>query len=724
MVAREGASKSELLNLLGDVKAKVQDKLGVVDFPMPQFILIGKQSVGKSRLIEALAGEQFNFCSGTLGSRRPTVLEFRNTASGKGSQWYIRSRSSGQWMEYPIQTVMKIIGDAHQDLGATVSAEPVYVRIQSPWCVDMQIVDLPGFRDFAHDQARQDLSTEIEKLNMSFMMDKRNVMLCVEQAGDSATMATLSRCRKVDPRFERTILIRNKLDKYYRDLTSDNVAKWVEGYGDLPSNLVRFAMTLPWWTDDAECPGNFAELRNERSREDVREMEDRHLSSKYMATIGFESFASFMERKIEQLFGEAVGPVLASLRGMTGGAEKKLAELKLEFSETDSQKMVSTMRECATLFAHALTPVMEGTLCLTSKRMTLEQELKEFQEYHKAIGSTHFSMLPSDDFTSQDDYINYLGSEIQVGAFDVEVNGGAMYRRMIAEVEIFLRFSDISETMSKRDVIQARGVSMGSVTWRDVVVKLLGHEAHIPLQRRVQYVGERIKWFFMIQKEAVLEFMEKLEGTPSANMYSKLFPKRVKLIKQNEMIKQRIFDMYDKACQRQLQQFTELFDNMLTSEFSNPWVFLKGGELEDPANLPSASFDDVKARVPKEIQDRSNIELMLSKWLQEIPSDEHQMDVVVEKVQQLMIQTYSFIRSQVCDQVELFAESFFKLPMMRRLEEDMSMIELTDTDSANHQARRDRLANDIEKGQGNLKEIHECVASLQSFALKRKAGGA
>ena len=68
----------ELLAVLGDVKASVQDKLGIVDFPIPQFILIGKQSVGKSRLIEALAGEQFNFTSGTLGSRRPTVLEFRN----------------------------------------------------------------------------------------------------------------------------------------------------------------------------------------------------------------------------------------------------------------------------------------------------------------------------------------------------------------------------------------------------------------------------------------------------------------------------------------------------------------------------------------------------------------------------------------------------------------------------------------------------------------------
>jgi len=298
---------------------------------------------------------------------------------------------------------------------------------------------------------------------------------------------------------------------------------------------------------------------------------------------------------------------------------------------------------------------------------------------------------------------------------------------MIAEVEIFLRFSDISENMSKRDVIQARGVSMGSYTWRDVVVKLLGHEAHVPLQRRVQYVGERIKWFFMIQKEAVIEFMEKLEGTPSANMYSKLFPKRVKLMQQNDMIRHRIFDMYDRACQRQLQQFTELFDNMLTSEFSNPWVFLKGSENDEASGsnaLPSSSFDDVKARVPREIQSRANTETMLSKWLQDIPTDEHQMDVVVDKVQQLMTQTYGFIRSQVCDQVELFAESFFKLPMMRRLEEDMSQIEPSESDSANFEARRERLSQDIEGGKVGLQEINDCIAKLQAFALKRRAGGA
>ncbi|CAE7864868.1 dlpC [Symbiodinium microadriaticum] len=95
-------AKSDLLNVLGDVKARVQDKLGIVDFPMPQFILIGRQSVGKSRLIEALAGECFNFISGTLGSRRPTVLEFRHAPTFSQSRWFVRDRKTNHWVDHPV----------------------------------------------------------------------------------------------------------------------------------------------------------------------------------------------------------------------------------------------------------------------------------------------------------------------------------------------------------------------------------------------------------------------------------------------------------------------------------------------------------------------------------------------------------------------------------------------------------------------------------------------
>eukprot|EP00434_Breviolum_minutum_P029861 symbB.v1.2.026403.t1/scaffold2635.1/size74366/1 len=123
-------SRSELLNLLGDVKARVQDKIGIVDFPMPQFILIGKQSVGKSRLIEALAGETFNFISGTLGSRRPTILEFRNVGGVKNSRWFVRDRQTGHWNQHEVSKVMQLVGDAHEELGETVSPEPICVRVE------------------------------------------------------------------------------------------------------------------------------------------------------------------------------------------------------------------------------------------------------------------------------------------------------------------------------------------------------------------------------------------------------------------------------------------------------------------------------------------------------------------------------------------------------------------------------------------------------------------
>ncbi|CAJ1400941.1 unnamed protein product [Effrenium voratum] len=715
-------SRSELLNLLGDVKARVQDKIGIVDFPMPQFILIGKQSVGKSRLIEALAGETFNFISGTLGSRRPTILEFRNVAGSKTSRWFVRDRSNGSWNEHEISKVMELVGNAHEELGETVSADPICVRVQSPSCVDMQIVDLPGFRDFALDQSKQDLCNRIEELVMTFMKDTRNVMLCVEQCGDAATMSTLGKCRQIDPKFQRTILVRTKLDKYYQDLTRDNVEQWVNGFGDLPETLIRFALTLPFWQDGESCPAeSFVKLREENNKKDLAEMQQRGLKPAYLETIGFQAFANFMEKKIEHMFADAINPVLDKLRELKVKYTNQEKSLVTEHEETDPHRILSTTRECGIQFASALRSVMEGIPNLSTGRMTLESELRLFHDHHQKLGSEHFQMLPSEDFCGLDDYIDYLQNDIQIGAADAEVNGGAQFRRVMAEVEIFLRFSEIAVETKKRDVIQARGVSMSSLTWRDVVVKLLSNEAHLPLQRRVQYVGERIKWFFQMQKDSVVDFMSSLEGNPSEKMYSSLLLKNVKLIKQNEMIKHLVFSTYDQACQRQLNQFIELFDNMLTSTFANPWVFLKGATYNGYAEegeeaLPS--IDDTKERIPKEIQSRSGIESTLSKWLLDIPTESHQIDEAVDKVQMLVLKTYSFIRSQVCDQVELFAESFFKLPMLRRLEEDMNRIALSDADKANYKARRDRLEGEVTKVKENLKEVADCMERLQAFKLK------
>lgn len=58
------------------------------------------------------------------------------------------------------------------------------------------------------------------------------------------------------------------------------------------------------------------------------------------------------------------------------------------------------------------------------------------------------------------------------------------------------------------------------------------------------------------------------------------------------------------------------------------------------------------------VQSRSGIETTLSHWLSTIPMEPQQIDEAVEKVQMLVLKTFSFIRSQISDQIELVRERF------------------------------------------------------------------
>lgn len=713
-----------MLDVLGEVKTRVQDNLGIVDFPMPQFILIGSQSVGKSRLVETFAGEHFNYCSSTLGSRRPTVLEFRNIASATQSKWSIWNHESNQWKVKAMDEILAILAEAHNSLGASVSTESINIRIESNACVDMQIVDLPGYRGFAQDDAQRSLAEQIEVLNGSYLRDPRNVILCVEEAGDAANLASLKRVMECDPQFRRTVLIRNKLDKYYGDLTADNVNQWLQGYGDLPKDLKKFALTLPHWRDGQSPPKALALLRDEAAKQDYEALTKVGAGKKFLDMVGFANFARYMEHRIEVMFVEAIGPVLQKLRELESAMIARESELKEEIEISDPTQVLTTVRNAGISFASCLSHVMGGYIRSDINRMTLDDELMAFHRHHEGMGDTDtFLALPSEDFGSVEDYIEYLRNHIKVPAFEVAINGGAQYRRLMFEVETFLRFSEIGIETKKRDVLQSFGISMNSITWREVIVKLLNHDAHLPLQMRVSYVGRRIKWFFEQQKGPIVHFMKSLKGSPDEKLYSVLYARHAKLIEENQTLRKLVYDTYDNVVQRQLDQFIELFKSTLHATFSNPWVFLKktSAKLEDEdlgEDVQLPSLDDTKERIPKEIQSRTGIERLVSKRIYDIPLEPHKIDEAVDQVQLMVLKVYSHIRSQICDQVELFAESFFKLPLMRRLEEDMNKIELSKVDLEGYRCRREKMDGELLATSASLKEVQDCLNILSNFALK------
>lgn len=273
--------------------------------------------------------------------------------------------------------------------------------------------------------------------------------------------------------------------------------------------------------------------------------------------------------------------------------------------------------------------------------------------------------------------------------------------------------------------MQSRGVTLGQESWADVVVKLLNHDAHLPLQEHLKYVGERVKHFFVLQKEPIMHFMKSLKGQPDEKLYSVLYTKHAKMIEENPTIRKLVYEAYDAVVERQLVQFNALFKSTLQATFSNPFVYLKKtsaylqDEMGEEIVLPS--LDDTKARIPEELERRGGMEAQVRTWLGEIPTQPEEIDTAVDQIQLLCLKIYSHIRSGVCDQVELFCDSFFKLPLLRRLEEDMTKIELSDVDKEGYRVRRERLEKDTVANKHGLQEVRECYKALSDFQLRGMA---
>uniref|UniRef100_A0A7S2LA20 Dynamin GTPase domain-containing protein n=1 Tax=Zooxanthella nutricula TaxID=1333877 RepID=A0A7S2LA20_9DINO len=714
------ARKKLLLNLISEVKARLEGKVDSVSFPIPQFIVIGKQSVGKSRLIEGLAGEPFNFVSGTLGSRRPTVLELRNVPGLTPSRWSVFDDASQSWRSYPIKTVMTIVGQAHESCGNSVSEVPIRVKVEGADTVDLGLVDLPGFRAYAKDAVMMDLSKKIDNLVHKFMADDNNVMICVEEAGDAAGFATLGKCKQLDPSYRRTILIRNKLDKYYGDLTPSNVNQWLEGFGDLPDNLVRFAVSLPHWTG-ADPPKPFSQMRSDVADTDVKTMQSKNASAKYIATIGFDHFRLFMEVKTQQLFADALAPMLTRLKAMKDEHTERMEVISEEIATVKEDSILHATRQAGICFAQSFNFLMEGALSSETNRKTIEEELRAFHAYVEKTQVLQRSDILTNCFPDLDAYINYLRDTVKLPGMDVQLNGGAQFKRLMYEVEVFTRFAGLGQKFSAKDVIQARGSGLHETTWENTITTLMMQSAPSKMREKTAYVGERLKWFFTEQKECTLQFMLAIRGSPEEHMYSNRVYKQAQVIDRNETMKSCIFKAFDDTCARHQQSFMGMWNDWMDSMFQSPLMLLKAGSMPKIGGTYETeiapTLESTKQRIEEERDSRGGLQKKLKEQVKRIPDDDRYADQAVKMVQSIIEQTFGVIRCAVSDQMELYSKSFFLLPMLRRLEGDMAQLDLLEEDRNRYRARCELLREEATKSSGILTDLDWCIDAVQKFRI-------
>ncbi|KAM8891111.1 dynamin-1-like protein isoform 4-T4 [Spinachia spinachia] len=208
---------------------KLQDVFNTVGadiIQLPQIVVVGTQSSGKSSVLESLVGKDLLPRGTGIVTRRPLILQLVHIDSEDCRKTSEENGINGEeWGKF-LHTKNKIYTDfeeIRQEVDAEterisgnnkgVSDEPIHLKIFSPHVVNLTLVDLPGLTKVPVGDQPKDIELQIKELIYKYISNPNSIILAVTAANtDMATSEALKVAREADPDGRRTLAVVTKLD--------------------------------------------------------------------------------------------------------------------------------------------------------------------------------------------------------------------------------------------------------------------------------------------------------------------------------------------------------------------------------------------------------------------------------------------------------------------------------------------------------------------------------
>eukprot|EP00088_Acartia_fossae_P032522 TRINITY_DN33296_c0_g1_i10.p1 TRINITY_DN33296_c0_g1~~TRINITY_DN33296_c0_g1_i10.p1 ORF type:complete len:760 (-),score=185.56 TRINITY_DN33296_c0_g1_i10:935-3214(-) len=209
---------------------KLQDVFNTVGadaIQLPQIVIVGSQSAGKSSVIESLVGRSILPRGIGIVTRRPLVLQLIYTpkddrvhrSAEKGTmdldEWaeflHAKDKIFTDWDE--VRKEIEAETDRMCGTNKGICPEPISLKFYSVSVLTMTMVDLPGLTKVAVGDQPEDIELQIRVLIEKFVTNPNSIILAVSPANvDMATSESLKMAREIDPDGRRTLAVITKLD--------------------------------------------------------------------------------------------------------------------------------------------------------------------------------------------------------------------------------------------------------------------------------------------------------------------------------------------------------------------------------------------------------------------------------------------------------------------------------------------------------------------------------
>uniref|UniRef100_A0A1I8ACI8 dynamin GTPase n=1 Tax=Steinernema glaseri TaxID=37863 RepID=A0A1I8ACI8_9BILA len=213
------------------VISKLQDVFAAIgsreaEIQLPQIVVVGSQSAGKSSVLEGIVGRDFLPRGTGVVTRRPLVLHLVHSHiddcpveltvdDGEEPSWAVFEHNSSKVFTNFDEVRKEIERETDRVTGSNkgISSNPICLKIFSPHVVNLSLVDLPGITRLPVGDQPPDIEDQIKDMIMTYISNPNSIILAVTPANqDFATSEPLKIAREVDPDGGRTLAVLTKLD--------------------------------------------------------------------------------------------------------------------------------------------------------------------------------------------------------------------------------------------------------------------------------------------------------------------------------------------------------------------------------------------------------------------------------------------------------------------------------------------------------------------------------
>lgn len=204
-------------------------RCGLADpIDLPQIVVVGAQSSGKSSVLESIVGFDFLPRGAGVVTRSPILIQLNKlkpTFATPSPNSADNSASPQRWVEFIHAPDRKFVSET--EIQAEIMAETervagnnkrltptaLIMKVFSKDVVDLTLIDLPGLTKVPVGDQPPDIEKLVRAMIHSYIEKQNTIILAVHPANtDLATSDALQMARRVDPNGARTLGVITKLD--------------------------------------------------------------------------------------------------------------------------------------------------------------------------------------------------------------------------------------------------------------------------------------------------------------------------------------------------------------------------------------------------------------------------------------------------------------------------------------------------------------------------------